>query len=161
MSSSWQTTCDAFIADLTGNVPALSGAKTHRYSPVSPELFDAATEGIHIAVYPALSDTEVISSEPGPYVTTGSRQQIRTYVIAVWEKAAEVDARQIADEVSDAAWLELYEAIEDRLFVEANTQIGGASPIWAVSGNPFGEAQGFPVRAMVFQLRGVSPKAFT
>lgn len=161
MSSSWQTICDALANDLTGNIPRLAGAKVHLYSPVAPDLGDATDNTIHVSVSPALSETETIGSEPGPYVTTGSRQLIRLYTIAVWEKAAEVEGRQLADPEADAAWLELYEEIEDRLFVEANTQLGGASPIWAISGNPFGEVQGLPVRLMAFQLRAVQPKAFT
>ena len=124
MASSWQTFCDAVIADLTTNVPALRGdsVRVHRYSPYDPEELTAEVGERHLSVFPVASTpAEVTPLLTGP----GGDLITETYRVTYWEHAGDESARGISDEEAAASLLELAEDVRDRFYVVANLRLGG------------------------------------
>ena len=124
MTSSWQTFCDAVIADLNTNVPALRGdsVRIHRYSPYDPEDQMAEVGERHLAVYPIAAQ----AAEATPLVTgPGGDLITETYRVTYWEHAGDESSRGQSDEEAAAALLELAEDVRNRFYVVANLRLGG------------------------------------
>ena len=124
MASSWQTFCDAVIADLTVNVPALRGdsVRVHRYSPYDPEELTAEVGERHLSVFPVAASAQ----EAAPLVTgPGGDLITETYRVTYWEHAGDESSRGQSDEDAAAALLELAEDVRDRFYVVANLRLGG------------------------------------
>ena len=124
MSSSWQTFCDAVVADLTVNVPGLRGdsVRVHRYSPYDPEELIAEAGERHLSVFPVAATAQ----EATPLVTgPGGDLITETYRVTYWEHAGDESSRGQSDEEAAASLLELAEDVRDRFYVIANLRIGG------------------------------------
>ena len=124
MASSWQTFCDAVVADLTTNVAGLRGdsVRVHRYSPYDPEELTAEVGERHLSVFPVAATAQ----EASPLVTgPGGDLITETYRVTYWEHAADESSRGQSDEDAAAALLSLAEDVRDRFYVIANLRIGG------------------------------------
>ena len=131
---------DAWITDLLTNVAALSTVTTkttHRYASWSPEQLQAFTNERHLAVWPN-GDVETaagfLAGSPPSDISTQS------FTIVVWEEAASEATGLYDDDTANAAWLALYEAIRERLYVSASTSgpaaLGGSDVVTRfVAGN--------------------------
>jgi hypothetical protein len=122
VSSSWQTTIDAVLADLTANVAGLQGTIVHPYSPYDPQEQVAEAGERHLTMYPVAATAQ----DAEPYVT-GPRSDLLTevYRVGYWEDAGDESSRGISDEAAAAALFELAEEVRDRFYVHANYAIGG------------------------------------
>lgn len=117
----WLTQLQAYVSGLdTGTVPA---ARVHRYAAYSRELLHADQAERHLAVFPSGDAPESVTG----FTTAPSDAAIEAYTVVVWEDASSDAARLIDDEVSNAAWLALFEAIRARFYVQAN--VAGAAAI--------------------------------
>lgn len=123
--SVFQTVCDAIRDDLIGNVPGLFDAKVHMYEPWDPEELTAAVGERHLAVWVDPGETERV--EP---LSNGSHQLNQVYVIQVWEPAPGEGDRLKADEEGAKRLFDLYDAVHDRLYIEANQELGGSALVW-------------------------------
>lgn len=127
MSSDFQTTIDAIIADLQANVAAISAipaANIHRYEPWDPqELAASPGDGNHLAVWPAVEGAE--SARP---LTTGPGSDLieQRFAISYWEHIGTEGGAGVRDEAASAALLTLHNAVRARLYIVANIQLGGA-----------------------------------
>ena len=148
----WRDICDAWSEDLALNVPELAGARRHLYAPVSVEALFAEGEERHVAVWP---EAEAESSEG--FVTTPGVLLRRQFVITVWESASNESTRRIDDEERAAAWLELQEAIVDRILRRDAIQMGGVDST-SYAGTQFGLAAG--VRFIELRLRTVQGRDY-
>jgi hypothetical protein len=110
--------CDAWIADITANVPGMSDVVTHRYAPWSLENLYADAGERHLAIWP-----EIELETMQPFDTSGGQLAEQDFICGVWEHVPEV-ARASDDEAADGAWLDLYELIRARFFVTANIRLG-------------------------------------
>ena len=122
MPSSWQTFCDAVMADLTTNVPGLRDVREHRYSPYDPEELFAEVGERHLSVFPVAASAQ----EATPLVTgPGGDLLTEVYRITYWEHAGDESTRGVSDEEAAADLLTLAEDVRDRFYVVANLRIGG------------------------------------
>ena len=127
MSSDFQTTCDAIIADLRANVAAIGAipaANIHRYEPWDPQDMQASPgDGNHLAVWPAIEGTE--AARP---LTTGPGSDLleQRFAVSYWEHIGTEGGAGVRDEVASAALFTLHNAVRARFYIVANIQIGGA-----------------------------------
>ena len=119
MSLAFEDIVDAWVTDLTGNITGLHDAVTHSYAPWSGELMYAERGERHLAVFPT-AEPEVVEG----LLTDGSMLAAQTYTILVWEDTGGDQERLVEDPTADVAWLELYRAIRDRLFLRSNIRLG-------------------------------------
>ena len=126
--SSFSTTCDAIIEDLLDNVPTLqvNPENVHRYSEAFPEDLDPDGSR-HLAVFPAADRFDSPSPNEG---ALGFHVRKQGFTIMVWEPATGVADRQVSDEESAATFLDLYEAVQARLYVDANQSMANAYRQW-------------------------------
>jgi hypothetical protein len=125
------------MADLIANtaLSAVPVKNRHVYAEWSAELLQAFTDERHVAVYPN-GDPEVVHG-----ATVGSLPSddvLSSYTIVVWEEAASEATRLYDDDVANAAWLALYEAIRARLYVQANVSLGQTNSYTRYQGGAFG-----------------------
>lgn len=113
--------CDAWISDITSNVPGMADVLTHRYAPWSLENLYAEAGERHLAVWP-----EIEAETHQPFDTSGGQLAEQDFICGVWEHVPDLDRAQ--DDVdADGAWLDLYELIRARFFVTANVRLGDSS----------------------------------
>lgn len=124
-TTSFTDVCDAVLADLTVNVPALRDARLHRYASWDPERFTAEQGERHLGVWPSADQADTSF----PLVTDGGSGLLQVYTIAYWEYAGDESARAVLDEAAAADLLNLIEAIRARLYVRANQFLGPSSGI--------------------------------
>ena len=115
----WASVCDAWVTELTTNVPGLIGAKTHRYAPWSVEQLLSGQGEIHLAVWPQ-SEAE----ETEPYTIHGGQLSAQAWVVMVWEDASDQSSRQVDSDAANAKWLALHEAIRARFLELDNIRLG-------------------------------------
>lgn len=126
MASRIQTFCDAMAADLIGNVAGLAGLtdeQVHLYLPVPEEEVAQAGER-HLGVW-------IVGNTGVPFLTE-THDRTQTFLVSVWEAAAEAGARVAQDADSDLLFTELAEDIEDRFYQIANEFLGGTEQTWLV-----------------------------
>lgn len=111
--------CDAWIAELQFSVTALSGATVHRYASWSSNAIADTTPGIHLAVWPD-GDPDARRS----LTTDGADEVTTSYTIAVWEGATPETERVFDDDASNGHWVDLFEAVKDRVYTRGNIAIG-------------------------------------
>ena len=121
MSIAFEDIVDAHVTDLTTNVSGLTTAVTHRYAMWSAELLYTERDERHLAVFPT-GEPEVT----GPLLVDGSVLAEQSYSILVWEDTGGDVERMVENPTDDEAWLALYRAIRDRLFLTANNQLGSS-----------------------------------
>ncbi len=114
----WRTICDAWIADITTNVPTMADVVVHRYAPWSLENLYAEVGERHLAVWP-----EIEAETMEPFDTSGGQMVVQDFIAAVWEHVPDLERAQ-DDEEADGRWLDLHEAIRARFFVAANVRLG-------------------------------------
>ena len=118
---SLRTICDAWLADIQDNVPALVDATQHRYAAWSLEMLGDVGGGRHIAIFPLPKN-----STTRPY-TVGSlpaNLEENFFRGVVWESAMAEATRLVDDEDANGAWLDLYETVKARLMVQSSTSLG-------------------------------------
>ena len=127
MTSDFQTTVDAIIADLQANVAAIGlipAANIHRYGPWDPQEDMASPgDGNHLAVWPSVEGAE--SATP---LTTGPGSDLieQRYAVSYWENIGTEGGAGVRDETASAALLTLHNAVRARFYVVANLTLGGA-----------------------------------
>jgi hypothetical protein len=127
VTSDFQTTVDAIIADLQANVAAIGtipAANVHRYGPWDPqEDMASAGDGNHLAVWPSVEGAE--SATP---LTTGPGSDLleQRYAVSYWEHIGTEGGAGVRDETASAALLTLHNAVRARFYVVANLTLGGA-----------------------------------
>jgi hypothetical protein len=151
----WQGVIDAWVAELTANVPGLTEAKVHRYASWSVEALSAAAGERHLAVWPA---TEGQAETRGQLLTTPSSNLVQSYVVLVWEDATADSSRRMDDEAANLDWLELHEAIRARFMLIDNARLGDPKLTGTeYQGAEFGLESGKRILALGFQTeRGVN-----
>jgi hypothetical protein len=127
VSSDFQTTCDAIIADLQANVAvigAIPAANVHRYEPWDPQdMMASPGDGGHLAVWPAIEGSETTRPlTTGP----GSDELEQRYAVSYWENIGTEGGVSVRDEAATMALLTLHNAVRARFYVVANIQLGGA-----------------------------------
>jgi len=153
---SFVSVCDGWMADITSTVTELTNATPHLYAPWSPEYLGDAGKGRHIAVWPEPNPEEVIPAVVG---SPPSDFLIDTYNVIVWESAA-ADVTRIADDkAANAAWLDLFEAVRARFYVQANTSVGVTGGYTRYVGGNFGIRGTVRFFSLVFTVR--VPRDFT
>jgi hypothetical protein len=128
--STFSVTCDALIEDLTDNVPTLlvDPENVHRYESWFPE--ELVGDGNrHLAVYPAHDQFDI---HDRTVEAVGFHGRLQTFVILVWEPSGTESSRQVSDEVGAATFLDLYEAVVARMYVDANQSMAGSYRQWFV-----------------------------
>lgn len=128
--STFSTTCDALIEDLTDNVATLqvNTENVHRYVSWFPEeLLDNGYR--HLAVFPAADGFDTVNTQGAPL---GGHFREQVFVILVWESAGTESIRAVSDEQGAKDFLDLYEAILARLYVTANQSMANAWKQWFV-----------------------------
>jgi hypothetical protein len=123
------------MADLVVNVPGLLNAVQHGPAPWSVEMIYGKLGERHLTVFPA-GDPEsfrrfTIGTPPGDYVTD-------TYGIMIWEAAVDM-TRLVDDDTANAAWVQLYQDVRDRFFIQANIAMGEAGAYTHWVGGQFGQ----------------------
>lgn len=113
--------CDAWLADITGNVTELATATQHRYAAWSFEMLGDASSGRHIAIFPEPTRSEVVPFTVG---SLPSDLETNAFRGVIWEGALAEATRLVDDEAANGAWLDLYEAVKARLRVLAKTSQG-------------------------------------
>jgi len=130
VTSDFQTTVDAIIADLQANVAAIGtipAANVHRYEPWDPQEMQASPgDGNHLAVWPAIEGAE--SGSPFTTAPGGSELEQR-FAVSYWEHIGTEGGAGVRDEVASAALFTLQNAVRARFFIVANLQIGGADQV--------------------------------
>ena len=131
-----RTVVDARIADLLTHLDEFPDSTiVHRYASWSLEQLRAAQGERHLACWPLPAPIDVkpftIGTPAGDYVTT-------RYAILVWEDASTEVTSLTDNEAADGAWLDLAEAIEARLRVQANVAMGEAGSLTRVDGRTWG-----------------------
>lgn len=110
---------DAWMGELTSSVPGLADVTPHRYASWSVEALQASKGERHLAIWP-----EVEAEVTEGLTTDGSLLATQGFVVTVWEDASVESTRRFDDEVANAAWLALAEAIRARFMVRANLRLG-------------------------------------
>jgi hypothetical protein len=112
---------DAWVEELTATVDGLADVKEHRYAPWSVENLGAVTNERHLAVWPAGEPETTI-----PYLAGAPPADLATqkFIIAVWEDASAESTRRMDDDQANLDWLDLHEAIRDRLYDLDNQHLG-------------------------------------
>jgi len=140
----FRAVCDAWIDEIRGEVTGLGDATIHRYSSWSDNAIQDTTPGLHLAVWPEV-EPDVVER----LTTDGSDQITTAYVIQVWEKATAETERVFDDDASAGAWVDLYEAVMQRLYVRSNLSIGDPGSTTRYAGGGFmreGDLRAFAIR---------------
>ena len=124
---SFQDVVDAWATELQATVAGLSttlvpAARLHKYTPWAVEDLMGSSGERHLAIWPQ-GEPEVVQR-----ATAAGRPSdiaLSTYLIRVWEDASTDTSRIHDDEVAGLAWIQLGEAIRDRLYDADNFQRGG------------------------------------
>lgn len=147
--------CDAWAAEISSKVPALSEAEVHLYASWSPEDLYVPAQGRAFAVYPE-GDPEVrvgFTTQPADLVTT-------SFLVEVWEDATVESGRLQDDDERNVAWLALFEAVKHRFYVGENLQLGDAQVMDThYLGASFGLAGGVRFFILRFAIR--RPESWT
>ena len=118
---SLRSVCDAWVDDITSNVPGMADVIVHRYAPWSLENLYAESGERHLAVWP-----EIEAETHQPFDTSGGQMAEQDFICGVWEHVPDLDRAQ-DDEEADGAWLDLFELIRARFFVTANVRLGDSN----------------------------------
>ena len=121
MTSTIKAVCDALWLDIQTSVAALTDAHEHLYAAWSYEKLFAQAGERHISVH-ILTDT----SSP---LSTDAHELTQTYEVLCWEDASDDGSRRMDDVDANLAWLELFEAVRARLYIEGNQTLGGTSGV--------------------------------
>jgi hypothetical protein len=126
--SSFSTTCDALIEDMLDNVVTLQvdPQNIHRYQEAFPEQLQPDGSR-HLAVFPAADRFDSVNPSQS---AVGFHDRHQVFTILVWEPATGVEERQVSDEQGAKDFLDLYEAVQARLYVDANQSMAGAYRQW-------------------------------
>lgn len=152
----FESVCRAWAKELSDHVTGLEDAVQHLFGSWSRELLVVAAAERHLAVYPN-GEPEVAV----PFITgTPAADQItQRYTILVWEDAAAETARAYDDDEANLAWLQLYEAIKARLYVQASSALGLSDGYTRYAGGSFDMRATVRVIQINFSVR--VPQSFT
>lgn len=154
--SHWADVVDAWVEDLTANVDGLADVKEHRYAPWSVENLGTVTNERHLAIWPHSEPDVVEGYAASPQMDLATER----YSILVWEDASEDSSRRMDNEQANMDWLDLHEAIRDRLYELNNRSLGDPQIMdTRYQGVVFGVSGSQRVMELRFQVR--VPRVYT
>lgn len=145
---------DAWVTELRSSVPGLADAIVHKGAPWNPEEMQLDRGERHMAIWPS-ADVETRE-----ILTNDAHELGQSMIVLVWEDAGPATDRRTADEVADYAFLDLWEQVRDRFYVQANQWIGASERTWYVRSDFPDEiftTRWFLVRFGVRVYRGFTP----